>query len=357
MRRLAFFFALLLIACEGKNDHPVPPPDERTLGKGFFVLNEGQMGANNSTLDFFDYDSNSLITNIFEARNPDETMGLGDTGNDLALHDGHLFAVMNGSGLVQVVEAETVELEATIPLRNPRDIAFKGGFAYVTSWGEATFDQGNHLGTVTKIDLGTMLIVGQCEVGFQPDGLAVVGEQLYVCNSGSCVAPMYDDRVSVIDLATFTEVKKFRVAPNLRTLVDAGNGKLVAVPWMATNLYMIDTQQDTVIELPITGSSVAVKSGAIYSLGVFYDPANGYAATISYSLFSEGAVRGSFITDGTDSQIVTPYAVAIEPESSEIFVTDAAGFVADGRVHCYSPAGRLLWSITVGVAPAKIVFN
>ena len=38
--------------------------------KGFYLLNEGQMGANNSTLDYFDATSGIYSSNIYPERNP-----------------------------------------------------------------------------------------------------------------------------------------------------------------------------------------------------------------------------------------------------------------------------------------------
>ena len=102
--------------------------------KGFFLLNEGNMGSNKATLDYFDYATGVYTRNIFAERNPGVALELGDVGNDLGIYGGKLYAVINCSNLVEVMEAETAVHVAEIPLPNCRYIAFDGGYAYVSSY-------------------------------------------------------------------------------------------------------------------------------------------------------------------------------------------------------------------------------
>ncbi len=47
--------------------YPDPNPGEI---KGFFLLNEGNMGNNKATLDYFDYETGVYTKNIYAERNP-----------------------------------------------------------------------------------------------------------------------------------------------------------------------------------------------------------------------------------------------------------------------------------------------
>ncbi len=53
-----------------------------------------------------------------------------------------------------------------------------------------------------------MQIVDTCTVGYQPEEMVIAGNKLYVANSGGYRVPSYDRTVSVIDLTTFTEIKR-----------------------------------------------------------------------------------------------------------------------------------------------------
>ena len=64
------------------------------------------------------------------------------------------------------------------------------------------------IGYVAKIDTVSLQVVDECIVGYQPEEMAIVGNKLYVANSGGYRVPNYDRTVSVIDLKTFTEEKK-----------------------------------------------------------------------------------------------------------------------------------------------------
>ena len=159
------------------------------------------MGSNKATLDYFDYATGVYTRNIFAERNPGVALELGDVGNDLGIYGSRLYAVINCSNLVEVMDVETARHIAEIPLPNCRYIAFDGGYAYVSSYaGAVEFDPEYRRGYVAKIDTVTMQVVDTCGVGYQPEEMAVVDGRLYVANSGGYMAPDYDLTVSVIDL-------------------------------------------------------------------------------------------------------------------------------------------------------------
>ena len=57
---------------------------------GFYLLNEGNMGSNKSTLDYFDETTGTYIKNIYAERNPSAVKELGDVGNDLEIYGSKL---------------------------------------------------------------------------------------------------------------------------------------------------------------------------------------------------------------------------------------------------------------------------
>ena len=62
-------------------------------------------------------------------------------------------------------------------------------------------------------------------------------------------------------------------------------------------------------------------------------------------------------TDGTEQQIVMPYAVAVNPTTRELYITDAGDFIAPGKVYCFTPEGQLQWKATTGNTPSRIAFT
>jgi DNA-binding beta-propeller fold protein YncE len=367
----AVLLALSLSACRG--DEPIDQPvitdvggDETESVAGFFLLNEGNMGTNKASLDYYDYASGTYSRNIFSERNPDVALGLGDQGNDLKIYEDRLFAVIHGSGLVEVMNATTGQHIAVIAVPGCRYVAFDEGFAYVSSY--ATDDTGSTegVGSVAKISLSTMDVVARCSVGYQPEELVVVDGLLYVANSGGYRAPDYDNTVSVIDLASFTEIKKITVAVNLHRMEADSEGNIYISSRgdygaNAPATYILDTHTESVTELPnLPVSDMTLVGGKLYAFGVTYDSNNNWATVITYAVVdtaTQTIVSDSVITDGTDSEIISPYGLAVNPENGDILIADAGSYVLPGTLHCYTSAGVHKWSVTTGDIPSRIVFT
>lgn len=335
--------------------------------KGFFLLNEGNMGSNKATLDYFDYATGVYTRNIFAERNPGVALELGDVGNDLGIYGSRLYAVINCSNLVEVMDVETARHIAEIPLPNCRYIAFDGGYAYVSSYaGAVEFDPEYRRGYVAKIDTVTMQVVDTCGVGYQPEEMAVVDGRLYVANSGGYMAPDYDLTVSVIDLATFEVCNEIEVAPNLHQVKIGGDGMLYISSrgdyyGHQSSTWVVDPSTDEVVrELQLLqNSDMAVYGDSLYVIShswsnVSLDYSTGYAVFDT----REGiTVTRNFVTDGTEEEITTPYCIAVNPSNGDIFLTDAKDHVTPGRIHCYGQDGVLKWSATTGDIPGHIVFT
>ena len=332
--------------------------------KGFFLLNEGNMGSNKATLDYYDYGTGDYTRNIYPERNPGVALELGDVGNDLGIYGGKLYAVINCSNLVEVMDVETAVHAAQVSIPNCRYIAFDGGYAYVSSYaGAVEFDPEYRRGYVAKIDTVTMQVVDTCGVGYQPEEMAVVGDKLYVANSGGYRVPDYDSTVSVIDLASFKELYRIPVGINLHRLEPDLHGNLYvssrgdyySVP---SRTFIIDTRTDICTDtLDLPNSSMTLRGDSLYvcSSGFNYGTQDW---SVSYAIFNtvtRQTVTRSFITD--DVRISTPYSIAVHPVTGEILITDAGDYVSPGTLHCFSSDGRRKWSVTTGDIPAHIVFT
>ena len=99
--------------------------DARALSgfKKLFVLNEGQMGAGNASLDMLRLSDSNYITGVFRKMNPDVAAGLGDVGNDIVAVGDELWITVNNSGIVEVLDAKDETAVAASPLRMPRCLA------------------------------------------------------------------------------------------------------------------------------------------------------------------------------------------------------------------------------------------
>ena len=68
-------------------------------------------------------------------------------------------------------------------------------------------------------------------------------------------------------------------------------------------------------------------------------------------------VSNRMITDGTEPAIASPYAIAVNPQTRDILISDAVDYVTPGKVFCYSKDGKKKWEATTGDIPACIAFT
>ena len=367
-------FLFCLSAC--RKDELIIRPNVNVVGgystgekqtEGFFMLNEGNMGSNKATIDFFSYDYGIYYRNIYPERNPGVVKELGDVGNDLQIYGDKLYAVINCSHFVEVMDVRTAKHIGQVSIPNCRYIAFKDGFAYVSSYaGPVQIDPNSRLGYIAKVDTASLEVVDTCVVGYQPEELVVAGNKLYVANSGGYRAPNYDNRISVIDLDTFEETKKIEVAINLHRLeLDqyghlyvSSRGDYKQVP---SKTYVINTDTDQLLgEIPSLPNGEMVVSGD--SLFVYSAEWSDHTHmnNVSYAIYDvkkKKIVTRNFITDGTEKNIVVPYGFAVNRELNEFYITDASNYVTPGKLHCYTMDGKLKWSVTTGDIPAHIAFT
>ena len=359
---------LLLLSCRGPEI--ILPSEEEQRGdtmhtevQGFYLLNEGNMGSNKATLDYYDYTTATYKRNIFAEANPDITQGLGDVGNDLRIYGNRLYAVINCSNLIEVMDAPTAKHIGQLNIPNCRYLAFADGYGYCTSYAGPVQIGNTQIGYVAKFDTATLRIVDTCHVGFQPDGLEVVGNRLYVANSGGYLAPDYDSTLSVIDLASFKQVATIPVAPNLHRVQADHLGQL----WVSSRGDYFDTPSrlfclslssttNSLDTLNIPVSNFCILGDSLYYISTEYSYET-YEDVISYGIVNvrtHQLLTTYLITDGTT--LVKPYGIAVHPTTREIYITDAGNYVTPGMLYCFSPQGILQWSVRTGDIPSAICF-
>ena len=346
-------------------DVPVSTP-EYTSVKGFYLLNEGNMGSNKCTLDYYDYTSGVYSRNIYGSANPSVPKELGDVGNDLAIYGSRLYAVVNCSNKVEVMDAATCVRIGQIDIPNCRYIKFHGGYAYVTSYaGPVVIDpEYEQPGFVAKIDTLTLKEEARCIVGFQPDGLEIADGKIYVANSGGYRVPNYERRISVIDLTTFKVEEEIDIDINLQYVCCDTRGGL----WISSRgdyvestskLFCYDVRKRRLIaEIDVPVSDMTLVGDSLYIVSNAWSNVT-QSAVPSYSIVDvnrKEVVSENFITDGTDAIIRKPYGIAVNPLTHDIYVTDARNYVNPGYLYCFSSDGVQRWNVRTGDIPAHIAF-
>lgn len=379
MKKKIFLFLLLstsliLISCRKDVElllSEVTQTDPGASGagryQGLYLLNEGNMGSNKSTLDYFDFISGKYHRNIYAERNPSVPKELGDVGNDLQIYGNLLYAVINASNKIEVMDAYTSESIGQIDIPNCRHITFHEGYAYATSYaGPIEIDTDyKQKGYVAKIDTATLEVEEICIVGYQPDGISISNGNIYVANSGGYrgagKATNYETTVSVISIATFKETKRIDVDLNLHRIKTDNNGNL----WISSRsdyntssskLYFIDYKKQEVtdtINLPVNNFTIV--GDLLYLFGIDESAQREKHFSI-VNTNTRQVINSNFITDGTENQLETPYGIAVHPETKDIYITDAGDYINPGYLYRFDSQGKKLWSVQTGDIPAHFYF-
>lgn len=333
---------------------------------GIYLVNQGNQGSNKARLDFLNFHNGFYIRDVFTEYNPEVVKGLGDTGNDVQVYKGKVFVAVNGSHKVEIMDAYSMKRLAQVDVPNCRFIAFDGNHAYVTSYVAKDKESlKTQKGALYCIDLDTYKVTGQVTVGYQPEQLVIMDGKAYVANSGGYVAG-YDDTVSVVDLKSMKVEYDIKVAINLGLmLVDAegtiwvsSQGNFSDVSSTLNYLVKKGDKYELGGSVNVPVSSMALAGDKIYVIGSTYTPP-AWALTTTYNIVNAKTRKlesGSFITDGTESDITTAFTVTVNPGNGDIYVTDAKDYVSSGTLHCYTGSGKHKWSVRTGDIPARIAF-
>lgn len=344
-------------------------PDPETSIRGFYLVNEGNMGSNKCTLDYFDYFTGLYARNFYAERNPNVIKELGDVGNDIGIYGSKLYVVVNCSHKVEVLDSHTGTRLGQVNIPNCRYVRFYRGKAYVSSYvGPVLIDPDAPKGAVYEVDTTSLKVTRKVSVGYQPEEMEIVDDYMYVANSGGYRVPNYDNTVSVIQMVDFKQVQQIPVGINLHRLKKDRYNKL----WVTSRgdyqsrpsrMYVLDkrrgyNQMIVTDTLPFGVSNMAIRGDSLY----FYSTEwNNYTQsnTITYGIVdvrTKRLVSDNFITDGTDKEITIPYGIAVHPETGDILVTDAKNYVSSGTLYCFDRQGRKKWSVRTGDIPAHITF-
>ena len=373
------FTFLLLTAC--RQDVMIVPMEKSDPGGktqkgdivGMYLLNEGNMGSNKSSLDYLDLSDSTAhyYRNIYSERNPSAVMSLGDVGNDCQIYGSRLWLVINCSNKVEVAHADDAVRIGKVDIPNCRYVSFKDGYAYVSSYvGSVYSGSSSPLGSVYKVDTLSLQKVDSCTVGYQPEEMAIIGNRLYVANSGGyqgMTGQGYESTVSVIDLASMQEVDKIEVAPNLHHLKADKYNQL----WVTARGNYMDEQSsiywlepDGNGKMKVGGhldqsvSDLCIVGDSLYFYGSQWSEVS-MTNTVTYGIINvktHQVVSTSLLDAPEISKIRMPYGIIVNPIHRDFFLMDAKNYVSSGELLHFLPDGTFDWKVKTGDIPAHAAF-
>ncbi|MBP5548171.1 MAG: hypothetical protein J6X58_04695 [Bacteroidales bacterium] len=256
------------------------------------VLNEGNWGSNNADISYVDITRGTAENDWFASNN---SRGLGDVGQDLLIYGSKAYATASFSNSIEAINlsnGKSTRISTTeANVSTPRYIAAEGSNIYVSCYSPAS---------VIRIDTGSKSITGRCELGsFNPEGICSLNGKLYVASSNISDENYnysYDNKVYVVDIASFTLVDSIIVGRN-PAKVKALDGNHIVVNCIgdyastAACTYIVDATTKNATALNVAFYNFDVYNGDIYG---YTDP---------YSALKFYKVNGSTLSC---QEILTP---------------------------------------------------
>lgn len=348
------------------------------------LLNEGNWQADNGRITYFE-DGAVVSNQWFRDVNG---MKLGDTPEDIIQINDNLIAIsVNWSNIVQFITPEGKAVAATEDVPNNRKLASDGDYVYISSYGHECGIGGGFMeftkGFVAKIDVSTFKVVAACEVGWEPEGIALYNGHLFVANTGGYAfqeAHDYETTVSIIDAATMRVVRNVDTGQiNLYGKMSQ-SGKYLCINspgdyydiQAATIVFDCDKalggapDEECFVKLEYAATyNCVTPDGRFYAIGSRYSY---YTSEYEFNYItidpaevmeSEGASGIVEEFPGTVLQDIRsmsmPYGIYVNPYTGYIYATDAGSFAEAGALYQWSPEGRLLGKHKVYINPAHFL--
>lgn len=347
------------------------------------LLNEGNWQADNGKITYFE-DGKVVSNQWFRDVNKRK---LGDTPNDIIQINDNLIAIsVNWSNIIQFISPDGKRVAETEDVPNNRKLATDGRYVYVTSYGHecgtidgyVTFTKGY----VAKIDVQTFKVVATCEVGYEPEGIALYKGHLFIANTGGYAFQEdheYETTVSIIDAETMQLVKDIdtgqinlygKMSQSGQYLCINSPGDYYDIP-AATVIFdcekALNGEEDdcyAVLEYASTYNCTML-DGNFLAIGArFSYYTNDYKFNYVVIDPSEVIVTGGAggVEESLPSTMLAdlqalgmPYGVYVNPYTGYIYATDAGSFAAVGALIQWSPEGHLIGRHKVYINPAHFL--
>ena len=347
--RLSFLIIVVcgLFSCQDEIVMVDPGPFG-SLGKGFFVVNQGNYTMANASLSFFNSDSAKMTNHLFYKVN---NVPLGDVGQSMNLWDDYGFVVVNNSGIIYVIDKNDASYVGKITgLQSPRFMCFvHQDKAYVSDIQRPE---------IAVVDLGSFEVTDKIYTGKSVENMVYTNNKVFACNWSDYYTIKPNNTIQIIDPQVDEVIDSIVVVKEPNSMVVDSEGFL----WVLCSGGFMNEEIPALFRINTSTLEIEMKFNFP---DIAYSPnqltVNSSGDTLYF--INQHIYRLSIhdsqlpLLPLIESENKTFYALAIDPSNSQIVVSDAKNYVMDGYIYRFQSNGTLIDSAKAGVIPGQIVFN
>jgi hypothetical protein len=334
---LGLFF---LSACKQDDTISDVNPVPEQLSDGFFILNEGGFTFNNASIDYYDYNTDSLFRDIYFNQNEEL---LGDVLQSAKKIGSDYFLSINNSGKVIRTDSLLNKISEIDQLTSPR---------YMTSFEDKLFISDLYANHIHVANLSTNTVYNTINTGSWSEGILSIDSFVIVCLPD-------ENKLLLIDAISETKIDSIEIGgrpssiiaeANLNTAWVLGAGNFQGTEQASlSKIHIVNDQLELICSESIDGSS-----------GLFpklcKDQNENLFLAIGSSMFKQEMLENQInLTFQFEVEAQNIYGINYNPIQEELLVADAIDYVQRGIIFRYSPNGILIDTFKTGIIPSDFL--
>ncbi len=349
---LSVLIILLIFMNSCMKDDMRPITEFDSANKGVFIVCEGNFMYGNASISYYSKNEKSVENTVFLRANG---FPLGDVAQSLTIYDSTAWIVMNNSGKVYAIDSKTFKYKGKIAgLVSPRYMQFINPTkAYITDM---------YAKCIYVVNPQTYSIIKTINIDDKSgEYYRHSSEQIVLCNNKMFINSWsYDNKILVINTLTDELEDSIEVLKQPRKLVIDKNEKL----WVLcdggyqdseysgeSGIVKIDCsshQIEKTLVFDVNSKAIDMKINKTGDT-IYYINHNIYR----FGTNDESLPAESYIDCGTKNF----YAIGLDPENYDLYVSDAVDYMQSGVVYRFSAATICTDTFNVGIIPNSFVFR
>ena len=348
MRNFSYILSLVILLVNCRKDVGVGPQcvecpsdtlDLNVITK-LFVINEGNYGGGNASISLYDIESATVQNQIYKSANNANL--LGDVAMSLEIINDKGYVTINNSDKVVIIDLSTFKKIGEITgVNSPRFIKqVNENKAYITSL---------YADKIYVIDLTLNSVADTIQTGGWNEELVVFNEKAFVVNKDLNI-------LQIIDVSTNTIIQTVSLGKSPNSVVLDANSNL----WILCD-GGFDEENAKLIK-------VSTSDFTILTTFQFADIQDypehlkiNDAGDVLYFI-NQGVAKMSIDAVNLPSSVLilkndrTLYGLGIDPQTEDIYISDAKDYVQEGQIYRYTLEGTEIDSFKVGLIPRTFTF-